>query len=269
METKTLTKKRIWEIDFLRGFAICLMILDHLCYDFLYLPNFFTNYYEINNPFITWCVDNIGPIFFNDIKIAFHYIFVAIFLLLVGISCHFSKSNLKRGLMLLGVQIVFSLVMEGLSIYTKENLRVTFGILYVISFSILITCLIDLIPYKKWIYLTLGIIIPILGIIFNMYMPPYVYELNASNWWQVLLGLRSYGADYFSIIPYIGFVFLGKFIGEVFYDKRKSLLPKLDGVWNKPICFIGRHSIIFYLLHQVVLVALLGIICLSLGYTLF
>lgn len=27
-------KKRIWEIDFLRGLAIILMVLDHFTYDF-------------------------------------------------------------------------------------------------------------------------------------------------------------------------------------------------------------------------------------------
>lgn len=34
-------------------------------------------------------------------------------------------------------------------------------------------------------------------------------------------------------------------------------MPKLDGKWNKPVCFIGRHTLIVYVAHLVFIVAVL------------
>ena len=53
-EELTIKKPRIWEIDFLRGLAIIMMILDHFCYDCLFLPRLFSNFYQINNPFVNF-----------------------------------------------------------------------------------------------------------------------------------------------------------------------------------------------------------------------
>ena len=89
---------------------------------------------------------------------------------------------------------------------------------------------------------------------------------------------------------YMGFLFIGSFIGEVFYKERKSyfkpLPEKPDKNSNKinqvvyystifpykgiknVIAFSGRHSLFFYLFHQVLLILILGIVLLSKGYTL-
>lgn len=34
-------------------------------------------------------------------------------------------------------------------------------------------------------------------------------------------------------------------------------MPKLDGKWNKPVCFIGRHTLIVYVVHLILIVAVL------------
>lgn len=272
-EELTIKKPRIWEIDFLRGLAIIMMILDHFCYDCLFLPHIFSNFYQINNPFVNFLFNDIGPIYSSDVRNVFHVIFVGIFLMLVGISCHFSKNNLKRGLLLLLVQVIFGTIMEVVSFLLKEDFSVWFGILYAISFSILATVLFDFllkkVKYKQFIYLGMGVILVAIGLIFHQFTQyNYVSEITVSNFFKVILGINAYGADYFPLFPLMGFCFIGKFIGEFFYNDRKSLLPKLDKAYNKPFCFVGRHSIIFYLAHQVVLVLILGIIMLSLGYKL-
>ncbi len=66
------------------------------------------------------------------------------------------------------------------------------------------------------------------------------------NWWT---------ADYFPLFPFIGFFFLGAGCTRLLYEKKRSLLPDLDGVWNIPFTFAGRHSLIFYLGGQIVVIS--------------
>lgn len=266
--------KRIWEIDFLRGLAIILMILDHLCYDLSFLPSIFSNFHTINNPAIDFLVYNIGGIYWSEAREVLHLIFLSLFLLLVGISCHFSKSNLKRGISLFIVQLIFGGVMELVSFIIDMNMTVWFGILFHISVGILLTCLIDLIFSKikkvtKWVYLGLGITLIVISIVFDLFIPTKsTNQITFDNIFMVLFGGLFYGGDYFCLTSTLPFIFIGKFLGEVLYKERKSLLPSLDICLNKPFCFVGRHSILFYLFHQVFLFLILGITMLSLGYTL-
>ena len=55
-------------------------------------------------------------------------------------------------------------------------------------------------------------------------------------------------------------VLFGTFIQPYLYSEKKSLLPKLNGKWNKGLCFIGRHGLIIYILHLVILAVFLMLI---------
>ena len=71
----------------------------------------------------------------------------------------------------------------------------------------------------------------------------------------IWLGLTFPGfatADYFPLLPHLGFFLLGAFLGRTLYRKQESLLPRAP-VGNPMIrfaCFCGRHSLAIYLLHQ-------------------
>ena len=82
----------------------------------------------------------------------------------------------------------------------------------------------------------------------------------------MFLGFVEYGADYFTLFPYSGFLILGTVVGNRLYRSRKSLFPHLDRGWNAPACFVGRNSLWFFLLHQPVIFGLLIGIAYSLGY---
>jgi uncharacterized membrane protein len=70
------------------------------------------------------------------------------------------------------------------------------------------------------------------------------------------------------IFPWMGVFLLGCVIGRVFYSKKESMLPasaeKLHPVLA-PVEFIGRHSLIIYLVHQPVVYGILYVIFLALG----
>ena len=52
----------------------------------------------------------------------------------------------------------------------------------------------------------------------------------------------------------------GAAFGKIFYEKKTSLLPKLDGKWNKPLLFMGRYTIWFYLGEPVVVYGILMLV---------
>ena len=45
-------RRRVWELDFLRGFAVLAMCFDHLMFDLMAFRSWFSNSYEVNNPFM-------------------------------------------------------------------------------------------------------------------------------------------------------------------------------------------------------------------------
>ncbi|MDY3712924.1 MAG: heparan-alpha-glucosaminide N-acetyltransferase domain-containing protein, partial [Eubacteriales bacterium] len=63
--------------------------------------------------------------------------------------------------------------------------------------------------------------------------------------------------DFLPILPYSGMFFFAAAISPYLYCDKKTLLPEFDGKWNKPVCFIGRHTLIVYVAHLVFIVAVL------------
>ena len=88
--------KRFWEVDFLRGIAIIMMIIFHILFDINYF-----SIYEINMSL-------------GHIRI-FNYLIVTIFLLLVGISLTLSYSNVKEKLSKKDLKLKFFI--RGLKIF--------------------------------------------------------------------------------------------------------------------------------------------------------
>lgn len=258
-------KKRIWELDFLRGIAILLMVFDHAMYYVTTIPSLFSNYY-MNNTFINELVHFANNYFRSSFREGWHIVFVTVFLLLVGISCHFSRSNLKRGTQILGFGILLSIGTIILELIGMNGTYIFNGILTLIGTSVLLCCLIDKLPGSKLWFLVFGTIILMVGLNYNMFTVRGVNDIATfEHFMQVVIGTRAYGADSFGLF-YAGIVFIGVFIGKTIYDERRSLLPKLDGAWNKPVCFVGRNTIWVYLASPIVLYVIIFIVCLCLGY---
>ena len=159
-------KKRIWEIDFLRGLAIILMVLDHFTYDFASFYSFFSNSNSITpNPAFASFINFCQSFQVSSVRQVLHYIFANLFFLLVGVSSCFSKNNWKRGFLVL----LCGLVMDGatfLAYYVTNgtaDFRMLFNVLVSLGCCILITALILKLPYEKWILLILAIIVIGLG----------------------------------------------------------------------------------------------------------
>jgi len=276
-------KERIFEIDFLRGFAIFLMILLHGCcvfYDvgpgkMISLPN------GAENP------ENLGNIFkfFLDI---FHYIdfgnlwvleffFSGMFMFLCGISCSFAKSNYERGIQLAFVSIGLTLVLEIADFCFGTNLHIVMGILHSMSIGILFYALVDHFFPSFWVDYGIGIILAIADMVIAFFVystgTDWIFMSDAhlpGDWWKLLFGLARYGDDYFSPINTGAFIFLGATVGKTLYRNKKSVLPAdFPTRWAKPILWCGSNSLIIYAFHMPFFYLLILLILMPFGYRLF
>lgn len=129
-------------------------------------------------------------------------------------------------------------------------------------------------------------------VLFNEYYPQAInntdLEMNFVNVLRVIIGEVPYGCDVLGLLPGIGYVFIGGFLGEWIYLNRHSffrffylrkwkgvseniVFRKADGLnykLNKRtncVNILGRNSIWIFFFHQPVLIVSVGLILLIMG----
>ncbi len=227
--------ERIWEIDFLRGLAILLMVAYHFGFDLVELAGV--------RRVAGIAVDlQSGPF---RIAVAF---FAGLFIVLCGISGSLTRSNFRRGLKLLAV----ALLVTAASYVFSPNQVILFGILHGLAVCILlygatlekagpIACLI-----ASGAVFTVSIAVPII-----------LKNTPIRSDWLLPFGIVSdtfTSYDYFPLLPWLGVFLAGAAIGKAFYATRRSLLP-----WGRPVWLVnaaGRHSLWIYVIHQPVLLGI-------------
>ena len=74
-----------------------------------------------------------------------------------------------------------------------------------------------------------------------------------------------YALDYFPLLPWFGVVLIGVFLGNSLYQNNKRMFAVKDHsrfIVSRMFCFLGRYSLIIYLLHQLVIVGALYLLTL-------
>lgn len=265
IQNKKPQKQRIWELDFLRGVCVLLMVFDHAMYD---IGNLFNEAWIATGKHNIVLLVELAQNYFENSELRFtvQHIVVWIFALLCGISCSFSRNNLKRGIqasIIAGIITVVTFFMDTV---------IKFGILHMFAFSILLWWLINtLCCHKKMITagvcLFAGVMIVLLNdSLMSAYSSNNQIFSDNNNWYflgQFMLGepTRFSSADYYPIFPTTGYMLIGAGISVVLYPKRKSLLPWLGKYdWYKPFNFWGKIAIWVYAFHQVAVVVILALI---------
>lgn len=235
--------ERFWEIDFLRGLFIILMILFHILYDL--------NYFDILK------INFSSPSFQSYI-----YINATPFLLLVGVSLTLSYSRAKKTLtdkelhkkfLLRGLQIFcYGLIITLVTWFYLGEGFIIFGILHCIGISIILAY--PFLWFQKYVLPT-GILLTVTGF--------FLKTMTFDFYWLLWLGFipsTFFTVDYFPLLPWFGVVLVGIFIGNKFYKDNKRTFNLKDMSVYKPVkffCFLGRHSLVIYLLHQPVVIGLI------------
>lgn len=246
-------KRRIWELDFLRGICVLLMVWDHFMYDVVYLFGktwIATGKVGVIN-FVEFATDYLN----GSLRDFFHPVIFTMFFVICGISCSFSRSNLKRGIEALFFAFIITIIT------TMLETPITFGVLHMLGFAILTWWLIDtLCRHNKRVTaiacLVVGIIITTLGHVESVWAnAPMSEDLFFISEY---FGGAYNSSDYFPIFPYVGYMLIGAAAGVFIYPKGKSLVPIFDKFhWHEPVSFWGRIALWVYVFHQVAVMVIL------------
>ena len=250
------TAKRAFELDLLRGFAIFMMILHHFAYDLRYI-------FEYNVfPFISSRCDWFWGLL--------HPFFIFIFVGISGICCQFSRNNFKRAGKLALVAIAFSAATITADHFFHLECSIYFNVLHLLAVSTFLFAIFDHVEQKKTGErksrqgdMVLFSIVTLFFWLLNA-LPFYNYKIH--NGWVMILGIQPHPesvlpvGDELGLIPWVGVFFLGVLIGRHVYAGKKTLFPntpKAVLAISKPFEWIGRNSLVVYILHQPIVLGIL------------
>jgi uncharacterized membrane protein len=228
---------RIRAIDALRGTAICMMIVYHAAFDL--------NWFHI-----------ISADFNHDrFWLSFRDLIVSSFLLLVGVSlalasrAGISPNRFWRRIALVGACAM--LVTVG-SYVTFPKTFITFGILHCIVVSSILGWPLVRFPRAA---LIVGIVVIVVGVAIGLPL----FDLPWLNW----VGLMTHKPateDYVPLLPWFGVVLVGVSIGCWLLQRHMHDLRQISRASPKWLTWLGRHSLLVYMIHQPILVGLLRVL---------
>lgn len=216
---------RVWEIDFFRGIAIILMVVFHIVFDLSDLYNFPIPYEH-------------GEFYFVGKAAAI------LFMLIAGISCFFSRNNVKRGIRVFAAAMAITLV----TYIFMPDLTIKFGILHFLGICMILYPLLK--RLNRYYLLAGGVLAIAAGIYMSRIIMPFNFLFPIG-----LTGNNFTSGDYYPLLPWIGVFMFGIAAGKIFYPQKKSLF-KFQAVEN-PVSFMGRHSLLIYVIHQPIILLVL------------
>ena len=156
---------------------------------------------------------------------------------------------------MLGCGLVCSLVTGGMYLLglADKGVIIYFGVLHCLGISMLAWTAFRQLPRSAlWV---IGAVLTVAGLVLEQ-LP------GVETAWLIPLGLTPRGfatADYFPLLPHLGYFLLGAALGGILYPEKRSLLPQVNDkcLPVRLLCLCGRHSLLIYLLHQPILYALL------------
>lgn len=227
--------KRIWELDALRGLALLGMMGIHFVYD---LVDLFGVWNWQQPAWYLFFKNNYGAVFF----------------LISGISVTLGSHPVKRGAQVflcgfLCTGVTLAMYLLG---FAGKGIIIYMGVLQCLGLCMMLWPLFRRCP--DWALGALGLAMMITGWYLRTQAFPF--------WLLTPLGFAPYGftsSDYFPLLPNFGYFLLGAVVGKRAYAGRKSLFPRETpplGLFR----WLGRHSLMIYLLHQPVLAAIVAAI---------
>ncbi len=229
--------RRLQFIDLLRGVAIALMVFYHGAYDLnLYQLARFDFYQD--------------PFWLN-----LRTLIVSLFLSLVGISLVLASSgsiNWQRYGKRLGLLLACAGLISLSSYFMFPGRTIVFGILHFIALASLIGLVFASHP---WFSLVTGIVLVLVGNLFS-------HTLFNQSWlhWIGLMTHKPATEDYVPLLPWLGVVLIGISIGHLL--QRTGIGEDLLSSYQssapaRMLALAGRHSLLIYMLHQPILLAVL------------
>lgn len=233
--------ERYWEIDALRGIAVVMMIIFHLVFDI--------NYFNIISI----------PVSFGFWRF-FACLTAFLFLFIVGVSLTISGAHaaailprkdyilkyVKRGAFIMALGFGITLV----TLVLVPEGMIVFGILHLIGLSVMLAPIFLRFFWGNLLAASLLIGAAVGGIV------------GEGPYWLLWLGIHPSdfsSLDYTPLVPWLGAVLLGIFTGKALYPlgTRRYRIHETQSALLPPVEFLGRHSLVIYLLHQPIILLVL------------
>lgn len=241
----TTSSKRYTVIDCLRGITLIEMVLYHALWDLVHI-------FHVEIPFF---LSNGAYVWQQSIR--------WVFILLSGFCWALSRNHLRRGLIVFGASVIVS----GVTAVFMPNSLILFGVLCLIGTAMLVTIPLDKLFRKLSPYI--GLLACILLFALTRHVRQGVIGIGNltlleipesffANYFTAYLGFPHdafFSTDYVPIIPWLFMFWIGYFVFRIF--ERHDLLKWLSAFRLRPLEWIGRHSLIIYLLHQPIVYAAL------------
>lgn len=242
LREKRRPKQRIRILDILRGASLVSMIAYHAMFDLVYM-------FGLSAP---WYPQTPGYLWQQSI--------CWVFILVSGASMHYGRHPLRRGLLVFGCGMVLTVV----TLFAMPGQTIWFGVLHFMGLAMLIMgsarrwlqklpplagllisfaifLFIKGLPYG---YLGVGDV-PLIALPGALYSTAFLFPLG-------LPGAGFSSGDYFPMLPWL-FLFLAGWYGFALCKGKMKMSPG----GKNPIEWMGRHSLLIYMLHQPVVLGVL------------
>ena len=222
--------KRYYELDLLRGIAVVLMVFFHFGYDLSWFG--YTSYETTKDT--EWIV--------------FRGIVLSMFLLAVGMSSFLAYSTgidwKKLGIRSLKLVAISLLISFGSYIVFPDQ-WIYFGVIHFILIATLASLAFVRSPTLS-LLLGFGIIVT--------YVLGYFHLDPLLEYGMKYFSIPQYTVDVVSFTPWFGVVLIGVYV----MHKNCFGIRVTENNIGKRLAFLGRHSLIIYLLHQPILFMILN-----------
>ena len=228
-------KKRIWELDALRGLCILGVVAVHLIYDLV-------DMYRL----VQWDY----PQWFAFIKDWGG----VIFLLLSGVCVTLGSHSIRRGLIVFGCGMIITAVTYGMTFAGFPSyIIIYFGVLHCLGICMLLWPLFKRLP--NWLTALIAVIICVIGLYWRQ-------ETPLVSWLTMPFGAPPPGfatSDYFPLFPNLGFFLLGSLLGKTLYKNKTTRFPRVNKNFFliRLLVLCGKYSLPIYLLHQPLITGIL------------
>lgn len=232
-------RTRVAALDTLRGFTVTSMVAFHTVYDLAYI-------YGVSLPWFTH-----GPV--QELwRISISWVF----LLLAGWMCSLSRNNVRRGLL---YATCAAAVWAATSVAAVDT-PISFGILFcmagsTLAFAMLERCAPTAVERRS---IPLAVLFGLLFIC--TYTVPHARYAVGGLAWLGFPDPSFASGDYYPLIPF-GFLYLSGACAGCAWRQTKRVYPGwMRKDWAPPLSWIGRRSLVIYLLHQPAALGVLSIV---------
>jgi len=222
-------------LDVLRGLAIVAMIAYHFCFDLRYFGVAHWN-------------------FEHDLRwLAARSTILSSFLLIAGVSAVLASgqpSPLSNWLRHVAVIAGAALLVTAGSYALFPRSFIWFGVLHAIALSLLLA---KPLLARPWVAAITGVIVIVAGLV---YANP-AFD-NRVLGFVGFMTHKPITEDYVPLFPWLGVLLLGVTLGHLLVRTRFAAIAAL-AQWPAFLAFLGRHSLVVYLVHQPLMMLLLWV----------